>query len=53
MSSQYVDDFDHKWIYSKAVIKQSQLGIPDLQSLADLSNSIKIIQNMRIVNTNS
>jgi hypothetical protein len=49
MSSHYVDNFDHKWIDSKAVIRQSQLGTPDLQSLADLSNSIKIIQEMRIV----
>ena len=49
MSSHYVDDFDHKWIDGKAVIRQSQLGTPDLQSLADLSNSIKIVQEMRIV----
>ena len=49
MLSHYVNDFDHKWIDSKAVIKQSQLGTPDLQSLADLSPSIKIIQDMRIV----
>jgi len=49
MLSHYVNDFDHKWIDSKAVIKQSQLGTPDLQSLADLSTSIKIIQDMRIV----
>jgi hypothetical protein len=49
MSSYYVNDFDHKWIDSKAVIKQSQLGTPDLQSLTDLSTSIKIIQDMRIV----
>ena len=49
MLPHYVNDFDHKWIDSKAVIKQSQLGTPDLQSLADLSPSIKIIQDMRIV----
>ena len=49
MLSHYVNDCDHKWIDSKAVIKQSQLGTPDLQSLADLSPSIKIIQDMRIV----
>ena len=52
MLSHYVDDFEHKWIDSKAVIKQSQLGAPDLQSLADLSTSIKIIQDMRIVPLN-
>jgi hypothetical protein len=49
MSSRYVEDFDHKWINSEATKRQSQLGTPDLQSLADLSNSIKIIQGMRIV----
>jgi hypothetical protein len=43
----YVTDFDAKWLGDTA--RRAQLlGTPDLQSLADLSNSISVVRDMRI-----
>jgi hypothetical protein len=49
MSSHYVDAFDNRWIKDKKVTGEEQLGAADLQSLADLTNSVNVIQNMRMV----
>jgi hypothetical protein len=48
-ASHYVNSFEKKWISRKMADQESMLGTPDLQSLADLSNSMNIINNMRIV----
>lgn len=46
-STQYVKDFDTKWLHYKTAAKEQLLGTPDLQSLADLNNSIAVVRNMR------
>lgn len=48
-SAQYVKDFDNKWLHNKAPTQEQLLGTPDLQSLADLNNSISVVRNMRWV----
>lgn len=48
-AARYVDDFDKKWLRSDAGAAESPLGTADLQSLADLSNSVKVVQTMRCV----
>jgi hypothetical protein len=46
-ASQYVNDFDRKWLGADTAPRKSLLGAPDLQSLADLGNSINIVRTMR------
>jgi hypothetical protein len=48
-AANYVNGFDRKWIVPDALPGESLLGTPDLQSLADLANSIGIVRNMRWV----
>lgn len=45
----YVSDFDRKWLGRDVVSGESPLGTQDLQSLADLSNSVNVVRNMRVV----
>jgi hypothetical protein len=46
----YVSGFDRKWLGADNSARgEPLLGTPDLQSLADLSNSVNIVRNMRIV----
>jgi hypothetical protein len=47
-AADYVNDFDQKWLGGSAP-KQTPLGTPDLQSLADLANSVNIARNMRSI----
>jgi hypothetical protein len=49
MAHHYVEAFDQTWLRDKNVTGQSQLGTGDIQSLADLTNSVNVIKNMRIV----
>jgi hypothetical protein len=49
MASHYVLAFDRKWIQDAEVSGDSQLGTPDLQSLADLTNSVNVVRNIRMV----
>jgi hypothetical protein len=44
----YVSQFDSKWIGASTPAEQL-LGTADIQSLADLSNSVNIVRNMRLV----
>jgi hypothetical protein len=48
-ASRYVSGFDSKWVSGAAADEEPLLGTPDLQSLADLANSIAIVRNMRAV----
>jgi len=48
-SARYVKDFDNKWLHNKPSTQEQLLGTPDLQSLADLNNSISVVRNMRWV----
>ena len=47
-ASGYVRDFDQKWLKAKSRPQESPLGTADLQSLADLGNSINVIRAMRL-----
>jgi hypothetical protein len=49
MAFRYVDEFDRKWIRSEITSSESRLGTPDLQSLADLTNSINVVLGMRVI----
>ena len=44
----YVNEFEQKWLGGSPPT-QTLLGTPDLQSLADLANSVNIARNMRSV----
>jgi len=48
-AARYVGDFDGKWLGRAASPGKSPLGTPDLQSLADLSNSVRVVTEMRLV----
>ena len=48
MASRYVGAFDRKWIRDEAAAGESELGTPDLQSLADLTNSLDVVRNLRV-----
>ncbi len=47
-ASEYVRDFDQKWLRRK-VSDEQLLGSGDIQSLADLGNSYVVVSEMRIV----
>jgi hypothetical protein len=47
MAASYVDAFDAKWIQDDKASGESQLGSADLQSLADLTNSVNVVRGMR------
>jgi hypothetical protein len=47
LASRYVQNFDTKWVHTTDP-GEPLLGTPDLQSLADLSNSVNIVRNMRL-----
>jgi hypothetical protein len=48
IASEYVMDFDQKWLRRKAYDEQL-LGSADIQSLADLGNSFAVVREMRVV----
>jgi hypothetical protein len=43
-----VDEFDRKWLRADPP-GEPLLGTSDIQSLADLSNSVSIVRDMRLV----
>jgi hypothetical protein len=43
----YVRDFDEKWLRGGAAAGEQLLGSADIQSLADMQNSIETVQGMR------
>jgi len=49
LASHYVDSFDRKWDEGEDRPGESLLGTPDLQSLADLSNSFAFVSRLRLV----
>jgi hypothetical protein len=48
-AERYVNEFDRKWLGAGPAPGESLLGTPDLQSLADLSDSVSIVRDMRLV----
>jgi hypothetical protein len=51
MAHHYVDAFDQKWLRGQNPAGEEQLGTGDIQSLADLNNSVNTINAMRIIPT--
>jgi hypothetical protein len=49
LASRYVQGFDDKWIHGGASATEDLLGSGDIQSLADLGNSIATVRGMRLV----
>ena len=49
MASRYVQAFERKWIRDAGPTGDSQLGTSDLQSLADLTNSLNVVRGIRML----
>jgi hypothetical protein len=49
MASRYVNAFDQKWLRNENASGESQLGTPDMQSLADLTNSVNVVRRMQFI----
>jgi hypothetical protein len=49
LASSYVQGFDEKWTSQSGHSREDLLGTPDMQSLADLSNSYAVITEMRTI----
>jgi hypothetical protein len=49
LAEQYVNAFDRKWMGAGPPSGEPLLGSADIQSLADLSNSVSIVRDMRLV----
>jgi hypothetical protein len=47
LAARYVTDFQRKWLVPGAAPAEPLLGTPDLQSLADISNAINVVREMR------
>ncbi|GAK48998.1 hypothetical protein U14_00215 [Candidatus Moduliflexus flocculans] len=49
LAQDYVREFEAKWLRGKAPEGETLLGSGDIQSLADLGNSLQVMRNMRII----
>jgi hypothetical protein len=45
----YVRDFERKWIRGETAERETPLGSGDIQSLADLAGSYRVVQGMKLV----
>ncbi len=48
LAERYVREFDAKWLRSNAPADEPLVGSADIQSLADLGNSLEVVRTMRI-----
>ncbi len=48
LAQRYVREFDTKWLRGGAPADEPLMGSGDIQSLADLGNSLEVVQTMRI-----
>jgi hypothetical protein len=48
IAARYVSEFERKWVGIDGAREPDLLGTADLQSLADLSNSVSVVRNMRM-----
>jgi hypothetical protein len=48
-AARYVNGFDKKWIGPKGGTGEQLLGTADVQALADLSTSVNLVSNMRLI----
>jgi len=49
LGADYVSRFERKWVDGRATLDEPLLGTADLQSLADLNNSVAVVRNMRLI----
>ncbi|WP_295449552.1 hypothetical protein [uncultured Thiodictyon sp.] len=49
LAERYVSEFDRKWLGADPAPAEPLLGTADIQSLADLSNAVGIVRDMRLV----
>jgi hypothetical protein len=49
LAERYVRAFDAKWLRGGAPADEPFVGSADIQSLADLGNSLEVVRSMRIV----
>jgi len=49
LAQDYVREFEAKWLRGGAPAGEKLLGSGDIQSLADLGNSLQVVRNMRII----
>jgi hypothetical protein len=49
LAERYVNEFGRKWLGADPAPGEPLLGTADIQSLADLSNSLSIMRDMRLV----
>lgn len=49
LAERYVRAFDTKWLASRAPTDEELVGSADIQSLADLSNSVEVVRTMRVL----
>jgi hypothetical protein len=49
LAERYVREFDAKWLRGGAPADERLVGSGDIQSLADLGNSIEVVRTMRVV----
>jgi hypothetical protein len=49
LAQRYVREFDAKWLRGGAPADEPLVGSGDIQSLADLGNSIEVVRSMRLV----
>jgi hypothetical protein len=49
LASRYVNTFDGKWIHNGQSTSEALLGTPDLQALADLTTSLKVVRRMQSI----
>jgi len=49
LAQRYVREFDAKWLRGGAPADEPLIGSADIQSLADLGNSLEVVRSMRIV----
>jgi hypothetical protein len=47
-AAHYVSAFDRKWLRTDAAAGEPLLGSPDVQSLADLSGAVSVVNTMRL-----
>jgi hypothetical protein len=48
LASDYVREFDKKWLRGTADSEEGFIGKSDIQSLADLNNSFEVIKSMQL-----
>jgi hypothetical protein len=49
LAERYVREFEKKWLRGQTSASDSLLGTADIQSLADLGNSLAVIERMRLI----